>query len=131
MSPSTARWRVRLSYGAVPAQGHVEPLIERRRAAPRAGLDAPVRAALRLGLYELLYLVRRARLRVVADAVQLVAKTHGRGCHRSVNRGPAARRSRGRESAAGRRSRRHTRARCRQALAPGGSRGCVGSSRVG
>ncbi|HSZ68758.1 MAG TPA: 16S rRNA (cytosine(967)-C(5))-methyltransferase RsmB [Solirubrobacteraceae bacterium] len=74
---------MRLVYGAVQRRATLDYLIERlaERAAER--LDAPLLAALRLGLYELLYLRGAPDHAVVADAVEL-AKSGGRG-HGLVN----------------------------------------------
>jgi 16S rRNA (cytosine967-C5)-methyltransferase len=67
---------MRLSYGAVQRCGTLDHLIERLAGRPVARLDAPLLAALRLGLYELLYLSGAPDHAVVADAVEL-AKTGG------------------------------------------------------
>src|SRR5277367_2387581 len=47
---------MRLAYGAVQRKGTLDHVIERLAGRPAERLDAPVLAALRLGLYELLYL---------------------------------------------------------------------------
>jgi 16S rRNA (cytosine967-C5)-methyltransferase len=75
---------MRLSYGAVQRKGTLDHLIEGMAARPIARLDPPVLAALRLGLYELLYLRGAPDHAVVADAVEL-AKTDGRAGHGLVN----------------------------------------------
>jgi|HubBroStandDraft_3_1064219.scaffolds.fasta_scaffold30124_2 16S rRNA (cytosine967-C5)-methyltransferase len=78
---------MRLAYGAVQRRGTLDHLIEHLAGRPPAKLDAPVLAALRLGLYELLYLSGAPDRAVVADCVQL-AKIHGlerRGGHGLVN----------------------------------------------
>jgi 16S rRNA (cytosine967-C5)-methyltransferase len=67
---------MRLSYGAVQRRGTLDYLIERLTGRPLKRLDAPVLAALRLGLYELLYLGGAPDHAVVADAVEL-AKDRG------------------------------------------------------
>src|ERR1700689_3203367 len=64
--------------------GTLDYLIERLAERPVARLDPPVLAALRLGMYELLYLDGAPDHAVVADAVEL-AKTSGRGGHGLVN----------------------------------------------
>jgi len=69
---------MRLAFGAVQRRGTLDHLIERLAERPVARLDPPVLAALRLGLYELLYLDGAPDHAVVADAVEL-AKTSGRG----------------------------------------------------
>ncbi len=74
---------MRLAYGAVQRRGTVDYLIERLAERPVGKLDAPLVAALRLGLYELLYLGGAPDHAVVADAVEL-AKA-GRGGHGLVN----------------------------------------------
>jgi len=76
---------MRLAYGAVQRSGTLDYLIERLAQRPVARLDPPVLAALRLGLYELLYLRGAPDRAVVADTVEL-AKTSGRrGGHGLVN----------------------------------------------
>jgi 16S rRNA (cytosine967-C5)-methyltransferase len=75
---------MRLSYGAIQRMGTLDHLIERLAGRAPARLDAPLLAALRLGLYELLYLGGAPDHAVVADAVEL-AKTHGRAGHGLVN----------------------------------------------
>ncbi len=67
---------MRLAYGAVQRKGTLDYLIERLTERPLKRLDAPVLAALRLGLYELLYLGGAPDHAVVADAVEL-AKSGG------------------------------------------------------
>jgi 16S rRNA (cytosine967-C5)-methyltransferase len=89
---------MRLAYGAVQRRGTLDHLIERLAERPVGRLDPPVLAALRLGLYELLYLDGAPDRAVVADAVELAktsgqggktspqgAKTSGRGGHGLVN----------------------------------------------
>src|SRR3977135_523204 len=75
---------MRLSYGAVQRKGTLDHLIEQLAGRKLQRLDAGVIAALRLGLYELLYLSGSPDRAVVGDAVEL-AKTHGRGGHGLVN----------------------------------------------
>src|ERR1700759_5110218 len=75
---------MRLSYGAVQRKGTLDFLIERLAERPAARLDAPVLAALRLGLYELVSLSGSPDRAVVADTVEL-AKRHARGGHGLVN----------------------------------------------
>jgi 16S rRNA (cytosine967-C5)-methyltransferase len=82
---------MRLAFGAVQRRGTLDHLIERLAERPVARLDLPVLAALRLGLYELLYLDGAPDHAVVADAVELAktsgqgGKTSGRGGHGLVN----------------------------------------------
>jgi 16S rRNA (cytosine967-C5)-methyltransferase len=68
---------MRLAYGAIQRRATLDHVIERLAGRPSTRLDAPVLAALRLGLYELLYLDGAPDHAVVADCVEL-AKT-GRG----------------------------------------------------
>jgi len=75
---------MRLAYGAVQRKQTLDHLIEQLAERPARRLDPPVLAALRLGLYELLYLSGSPDRAIVADAVEL-AKTQGRGGHGLVN----------------------------------------------
>jgi 16S rRNA (cytosine967-C5)-methyltransferase len=75
---------MRLAYGAVQRRGTLDHVIERFAERPPDRLDPPVLAALRLGLYELLYLGGSPDYAVVADAVEL-AKAQGRRGHGLVN----------------------------------------------
>jgi 16S rRNA (cytosine967-C5)-methyltransferase len=76
---------MRLSYGAVQRRGTLDHLIGALAGRSPERLDAPLLAALRLGLYELLYLGGAPDRAVVADAVEL-AKVNGRGAgHGLVN----------------------------------------------
>jgi 16S rRNA (cytosine967-C5)-methyltransferase len=78
---------MRLAYGAVQRRGTLDHLIERLAGRSPGKLDAPVLAALRLGLYELLYLSGAPDHAVVADCVEL-AKIHSpptRAGHGLVN----------------------------------------------
>jgi 16S rRNA (cytosine967-C5)-methyltransferase len=75
---------MRLAFGAVQRKATLDHLIGQLAERPAARLDPPVLAALRLGLYELLYLSGSPDRAVVADAVEL-AKRHGRGGHGLVN----------------------------------------------
>ncbi len=84
---------MRLAYGAVQRKATLDHLIGRLAERPPARLDPPVLAALRLGLYELLYLSGSPDRAVVADAVEL-AKRHGARRPRPRQRGAAARRAR-------------------------------------
>src|ERR1700679_3484793 len=75
LEPRDRALAMRLAYGAVQRKGTLHHLIERLTERPVAALDAPVLAALRLGLYELLYLSGAPDYAVVAEAVEL-AKTN-------------------------------------------------------
>jgi 16S rRNA (cytosine967-C5)-methyltransferase len=86
---------MRLAYGAVQRKGTLDRLIEGLAERPVARLDPPLLAALRLGLYELLYLDGAPDYAIVADAVEL-AKMNARAGHGLVN---AALRRAGREGA--------------------------------
>ena len=69
---------MRLAFGAVQRRGTLDFLAEQLTGRPVARLEPPVRAALRLGLYELLYLSGAPARAVVANAVEL-AKSGARG----------------------------------------------------
>jgi 16S rRNA (cytosine967-C5)-methyltransferase len=75
---------MRLLYGTVQRKGTLDYLIERLAERPPGRLDARLLAALRLGLYELLYLSGAPDHAVVADGVEL-AKGGARGGHGLVN----------------------------------------------
>jgi 16S rRNA (cytosine967-C5)-methyltransferase len=75
---------MRLAYGAIQRRGTLDYLIERLAARPAGQLDPPVLGALRLGLYELLYLDGAPNHAVVADSVELAKTGRGAG-HGLVN----------------------------------------------
>ena len=75
---------MRLAYGAVQRKRTLDHVIEKLAERPPERLDAPVLAALRVGLYELLYLDGGPDYAVVANAVEL-AKTQARAGHGLVN----------------------------------------------
>jgi 16S rRNA (cytosine967-C5)-methyltransferase len=75
---------MRLAYGAVQRRGTLDHFIQMLAERPLAKLDAPVRAALRVGLYELLYTSGAPGYAVVADAVELAKSARGGG-HGLVN----------------------------------------------
>ncbi len=75
---------MRLAYGAVQRRGTLDHLIEGLADRELSRLQAPVIAALRLGLYELLYLDGSPDHAVVADTVEL-SKADGAGGHGLVN----------------------------------------------
>ena len=62
---------MRLSYGAVQRRATLDHLIAQLAERPVARLDAPLLAALRLGLYELCYLDGAPAYATVGDAVEL------------------------------------------------------------
>lgn len=95
LAPRERALAMRLAYGAVQRRGTLDWLIEGVADRPAARLDAPLLAALRLGLYELLYLDGAPDYAIVADAVEL-AKLNARAGHGLVN---AALRRAGREGA--------------------------------
>jgi 16S rRNA (cytosine967-C5)-methyltransferase len=84
LEPRERALAMRLAYGAVQRKGTLDHLIERLAERPPDQLDPPVLAALRLALYELLYLRGSPDYAVVADGVEL-SKTHGRAGHGLVN----------------------------------------------
>jgi 16S rRNA (cytosine967-C5)-methyltransferase len=84
LEPRDRALAMRLAYGAVQRKGTLDHLIEQLAERPTAELDPPLLAALRLGLYELLYLRGAPDYAVVADAVEL-AKSQARGGHGLVN----------------------------------------------
>src|SRR5580692_8503839 len=84
LEPRDRALAMRLAYGAVQRKGTLDHLIEQLAERPAAELDPPLLAALRLGLYELLYTSGAPDYAVVADAVEL-AKAHARAGHGLVN----------------------------------------------
>jgi 16S rRNA (cytosine967-C5)-methyltransferase len=79
---------MRLAYGTVQRRLTLDHLLERFAARPTTQLDPPTLAALRLGLYELLYLSGAPDRAVVADAVELAkaARSAGHGLVNAVLR---------------------------------------------
>lgn len=75
---------MRLVYGTVQRCGTLDHVIAKLADRPVARLDPPLLAALRLGLYELLYLRGSPDYAVVADVVEL-AKGSARAGHGLVN----------------------------------------------
>jgi transcription termination factor NusB len=84
LDPRDRALAMRLAYGAVQRKGTLDHLVEQLAERPAATLDAPLLAALRLGLYELLYMRGAPDYAVVGDAVEL-AKAHARAGHGLVN----------------------------------------------
>lgn len=64
----------RLAYGAVQRRGTADHLVERLARRPVASIDAPVLAALRLGLYELFWTSATPDHAAVTEAVELVKR---------------------------------------------------------
>jgi 16S rRNA (cytosine967-C5)-methyltransferase len=79
---------MRLSYGTVQRRGTLDHLLERLAGRPPERLDAPLLAALRLGLYELLYMSGAPDHAIVADCVELAkgGKSAGHGLVNAVLR---------------------------------------------
>ena len=84
LDPRDRALAMRLLYGAVQRRGTLDHFIGQLAGRPPSELDGHVLAALRLGLYELLYLRGAPDYAVVGDAVEL-AKANGRGGHGLVN----------------------------------------------
>jgi 16S rRNA (cytosine967-C5)-methyltransferase len=84
LDPRDRALAMRLAYGAVQRRGTLDHLIGAMAERSPRRLDAPVLAALRLGLYELLYLDGSPDYAVVTDSVEL-AKAQARGGHGLVN----------------------------------------------
>jgi 16S rRNA (cytosine967-C5)-methyltransferase len=84
LDPRDRALAMRLVYGTVQRKGTLDYLIEQLAERSPEKLDARLLAALRLGLYELLYLSGAPDHAVVADAVEL-AKGGARGGHGLVN----------------------------------------------
>src|ERR1700729_467522 len=75
---------MRLAYGTIQRRATLDHVIEGLAERPPVKLDASVLAALRLGLYELLYLDGAPDRAVVADCVELV-KTGRSSAYNFVN----------------------------------------------
>jgi len=75
---------MRLAYGAVQRAGTLDHLIQTLAGRPIDALDAPLRAALRLGCYELLFTSGAPPYAIVDDAVELAKADASRG-HGVVN----------------------------------------------
>jgi 16S rRNA (cytosine967-C5)-methyltransferase len=84
LDPRDRSLAMRLLYGTVQRKGTLDYLIEHLADRSPGKLDARLLAALRLGLYELLYLSGAPDHAVVADSVEL-AKGGARGGHGLVN----------------------------------------------
>ncbi len=84
LAPRDRALAKRLAYGAVQRRGTLDHLTRTLAGRPPEQLDAHVLAALRLGLYELLYTAGAPDWAVVADVVEL-AKGAGPAGHGLVN----------------------------------------------
>jgi 16S rRNA (cytosine967-C5)-methyltransferase len=76
---------MRLAYGTVQRRGTLDHLIETFADRPVDALDPPLRASLRLGLYELLWCETAAHA-VVNDTVELAKGSRGHGLANAVLR---------------------------------------------
>jgi 16S rRNA (cytosine967-C5)-methyltransferase len=85
LDPRERAQAMRLAYGAVQRRGTLDHLIERLADRPITALDPPLRATLRVGLYELLY-SESAPHAVVHDAVELAKAARGHGLANAVLR---------------------------------------------
>lgn len=93
LEPRDRALAMRLAYGAVQRRATLDYVIEAFAERPITALDPPLRATLRLGLYELLYL-ETAPHAVVNDAVELAKTARGHGLanavlRRATREGPA------------------------------------------
>lgn len=70
---------MRLAYGAIQRRLTLDHVLQRLAKRPAERLDRPLLAALRLGLYELLYLSGAPDHAVVADCVELAKSGRGAG----------------------------------------------------
>jgi len=85
LSPRDRALAMRLAYGAVQRRATLDYLIERCAQRPVGKLDPLVRAALRLGSYELCF-TRDAPHAAVNDAVELAQGSRGQGLANAVLR---------------------------------------------
>jgi 16S rRNA (cytosine967-C5)-methyltransferase len=84
LEPADQALATRLAYGTLAWQGRLDHELALRVREPLARLDAPVRAALRLGLYQLRRLDRVPAYAAV-DASVALARSAGRGASGLVN----------------------------------------------
>ena len=75
----------RLAYGAIQRRATLDPVIERLASRPLADLEPAVTAALRLGLYELLFAAGTPDHAVVDQAVELTRRAGAHGGTGLVN----------------------------------------------
>jgi 16S rRNA (cytosine967-C5)-methyltransferase len=85
LDPRERALAMRLAYGAVQRRATLDHLIEQCAGRPIAKLDPVVRAALRLGVYELCFTADAAHA-VVNEAVELAAGSRGQGLVNAVLR---------------------------------------------
>jgi 16S rRNA (cytosine967-C5)-methyltransferase len=85
LDPRDRALAMRLAYGAVQRKGTLDHLIEQLAERPIGALDPPLLAALRLGLYELLYLRGAPDYAVVTDSVELAKAQRAGAGHGLVN----------------------------------------------
>jgi 16S rRNA (cytosine967-C5)-methyltransferase len=78
LDPRDRALAMRLAYGTVQRAGALDHAIAAATGRDPAKLDPPVRAALRLGVFQLAYLDRVPAHAVVADAVELVKRDRPR-----------------------------------------------------
>lgn len=84
LAPADRALATELVYGTLAWQGRLDHHLGQLVRGPVAGLDPPVRAALRLGLYQLLFLDRVPAYAAVDASVRL-ARSAGRGATGLVN----------------------------------------------
>ena len=84
LDPRERAFATALAYGAVQRRGTLDHLIARWSSRPLAKLDPPVVAALRLGLFQLLFMDGVATHAAVNESVELV-KREGKGGAQLVN----------------------------------------------
>lgn len=85
LPPRDAALLTRLVYGAIAWQARLDWTLEALSSRPLDGLDPALRAALRLGLYQLLFLDRVPDHAAVSTSVQLVKSESGKGAGGMAN----------------------------------------------
>lgn len=85
LDPRDRALAMRLAYGAVQRRATIDHVIERLTDRPVDALDPPLRASLRVGLYELLWM-ESAPHAVVHDTVELAKASRGHGLANAVLR---------------------------------------------
>ncbi len=86
----------RLAYGAVQRRGTADALIAELSGRPTGRVQAPLLAALRIGIYEVLFAGGTPAHAAVSEAVELAKRSGSRRGARVRQRHPPARRERGR-----------------------------------